>query len=240
MGKSMEFASILLLLLAGIANADELKPRVLFLGDVSYNEMSRTVAKETGNTIETTWKEAGSTSEALENLDQLLGDKPWDVIHFNFGFADLHYKDPRTRAVRAMSKFAGGVRVTSPELYEKNLAEIMQRLKATRAKLIWASTTPILKTPSEGLFDVGSEIEYNIIAAQVAQRHGVAINDLHTFVMDQIDPKRPPDMFNLKGVDLHKPIIEAIENQSGAITKTTSPDAAGKQTAGKEAGSKES
>lgn len=223
MGKSLSFASILLLLLAGIVNADEAKPRVLFLGDVSYNEMSRRVAKEMAGTIDASWKEAGSTTEALENLDQLLGDKPWDVIHFNFGFADLHFKDPSTKAVRAMSKFAGGVRVTSPAQYEKNLDEIMTRLEGTGAKLIWSSTTPILKSPSEGLYDVGSEIEYNTIAAQVAKQHGIAVIDLHTFVMDHIDPKRPPDMFNLKGVDLHKPIIKAIDAlQITAPTKKSS------------------
>ncbi len=39
-----------------------------------------------------------------------------------------------------------GVRVSTPAQYEKNLDAIVRRLNASNAKLIWGSTTPLVKT----------------------------------------------------------------------------------------------
>src|SRR3990172_9226247 len=48
----------------------------------------------------------GYTARGLDQLDAWLGEKPWDVIHFNFGLHDLkHMKngraDPRGDQVRS-------------------------------------------------------------------------------------------------------------------------------------------
>lgn len=203
---------VVCLMLAGTVSAEQEAPRVLLLGDDVYYHVNRGLGKHLKDRARVTWKKPGDTSSALEDLDEMLGEEKWDVIHFNFGFADLHYKDPSTKEVRAMSKDAGGVRVTAPQQYEKNLEELVKRLKATGAKLVWASTTPILNPqPVESLYDIGSEIEYNAIAARVMARHGVPINDMHSFVLEQIDPERPPGILDFRGIDLVTPVAKAIQ-----------------------------
>ena len=201
-------AFALALALPTTSTAEEL-PRVLLLGDSAYGGVSGAVGKELKGGAVVVTKHPGDTSSALADLDDLLGKDDWAVIHFNFGLADLHYKDPRTKAVRAMSKSAGGVRVTSPERYEKNLRELTRRLKATGAKLVWASTTPI-EGGSDDLFDAGSEVEYNAVAVRVMKEFGVPVNDLHGFVREQRAGKQARNPFDFKGIALHTRIAGSI------------------------------
>ena len=81
----------------------------------------------------------------------------------------------------------------------KTLDALVQRLKTTKAKLIWGSTTPMVTVhffPSYqgNLFDVDAEKEYNAIAARVMAKHNVPVLDLHGHVMAQFKPdeKHPP------------------------------------------------
>ena len=48
----------------------------------------------------------------------------------------------------------------APEQYEKNLRELVKRLKATGAKLVWASTTPIRHSSTQRFRDgLGDRIQ---------------------------------------------------------------------------------
>lgn len=161
-----------------VLRAEEL-PKALILGDTVYSGLSGLIANELKGRVQVVYKHPGSTSTALSQLDQLLGQDKWAVIHFNFGLAYLHDPDPGTTSVRLMSKEAGGVRVTLPDQYDKNLQELVKRLKATGAKLIWANTA-LIKT-SGPLYDAGSEVAYNEIAARIMTTNGVAINDMNSF-----------------------------------------------------------
>ena len=118
----------------------------------------------------------GDTNRGLSALDTWLGDTKWDLIHFNWGLHDLCYRNPDVKSVGNRDK-VNGTQSVPPVLYEKNLEELVQRLKKTGAKLIWASTTKVPKGES-GRF-AGDEIKYNQIAAQIMKKHGVQINDLH-------------------------------------------------------------
>ncbi len=200
-------------------------PRVLILGDQLYNEPARAVGHMLVGRAQVSFpkERPGDTGTALERLDTLLGDDPWDLIHFNFGFADLHYKAPGIKAIRAMSEKAGGVRVTSPTDYEANLHRIVQRLKETGAKLVWASTTPIHSSQFDGLYRPGSEIEYNAIAARVMRRHDVAINDMHGYVRATAKDKRDRSPFGYKGYPLHPPIAKAILQRLGLLKPLRRP-----------------
>ncbi len=200
-----------LLLVAACPAVGEELPRVLLLGDANYLNLSRTVANELKGRATVVARHPGDSTTALANLEGVLGDQSWAVIHFNFGLADLHYRDPATKAVRAMSKRAGGVRVSSPERYEKNLDALVGRLKATGAKLIWASTTPIPSSKLDDLVDPGSEVEYNAIAAKVMERHDVTVNDVHGHVTKNAEGKKLTDPFSVgRVVPLHPPVVEAI------------------------------
>jgi hypothetical protein len=191
------------LLLLPAASAQEKAPQqVLFLGDQVHGTIVQAAAKELGDQVRIHYPQGGSANDsgtALAQIDHLLGEKQWDIIYFNFGIGELFYKDPATREIRVMSKDGGGVRVSTPDRYEKQLDALVQRLKATGAKLVWGNTTPMVTVhffPSYqgNLFDSDAEKEYNAIAARLMAKHKVPVVDLHGHVMAQFKPdeKHPP------------------------------------------------
>lgn len=93
----------LLLGLGSVLGAEDL-PKALILGDTIYNGLLGSLTGDLKGQVQVVCKHPGSTGEALGQLEQLLGKDKWAVIHFNFGLADLHYKDPNTKAIRLMSR----------------------------------------------------------------------------------------------------------------------------------------
>ncbi|MBI1375791.1 MAG: hypothetical protein GC159_24030 [Phycisphaera sp.] len=211
-------------------------PRVLILGDGVYNEPSRVVAKELKGEVDVvyvTWQpdEVPDTTTALEHLDRLLGyvdkkgeklddkDRPrWDLIYFNFGLGDLIYRAPGMKSFRVMPIHVGGVRNTDPKRYEANLRELVGRLRATGAKLVWASTTPI-RHSEPNIFEKGSEIEYNAIAARVMSEQHVPIDDMYSYAKGLIDMDKPAphgfDPFFFDRKPLHPPVVAVIRKELG-------------------------
>lgn len=193
-------------------------PRVLILGDSIYRQPAAEIAKQLKGKVEIVYAtmkpgEVRHTSAVLNDLESLLGKEPWDLIYFNLGLGDLVYRAPKMRAFRALPIEAGGVRTTAPRDYEDNLRRLTTRLKASGAKLIWASTTPIRHSASN-IFLMGSEIEYNAIAAKVMREEGVPICDMYSYVFDLIDMQRPAshgaDPFFFDRKPLAPPMIRSI------------------------------
>ncbi|MDX1679086.1 MAG: SGNH/GDSL hydrolase family protein [Akkermansiaceae bacterium] len=119
----------------------------------------------------------GQTSgHGVENLPKWLGDKKWDVIHFNWGLWDVAYRHPDSKVPGKRDK-VNGTLSTTPEQYRKNLEAAVAILKQTGAKLIWCATTPIPE--GEPGRHAGDAAKYNEIAAEVMKKHGIGINDLH-------------------------------------------------------------
>lgn len=209
-----------LCLLLPVALAQEKVPQVLFLGDQVHGAIVQAAAKELGGKVRIQFPPVGSANDsgtALAKIDSLLGETKWDIIYFNFGIGDLFYKDPATREIRIMAKDAGGVRVSTPEQYEKQLDALVQRLKTTNARLIWGSTTPMAK--ANNLFDANSEIEYNTIAARVMAKHKVPVLDLHAHIMGQFKPAEKHPSYTQyaqemakRGHPLHAPIVRALQS----------------------------
>jgi hypothetical protein len=213
------------LVLFPVASAQEKVPQVLFLGDQVHNTIVQAAAKELGGKVRIHYPQGGSVNDsgsALAQIDQLLGATPWDIIYFNFGIGELFYKDPSTREIRIMAKDGGGVRVSTPEQYEKQLDALVLRLKTTNATLIWGNTTPManvhfFSSYQGNLFDANSEKEYNTIAARVMAKHKVPVVDLHGHVMAQFKPedKHPPytqyaKEMEKRGHPLHAPLVRAF------------------------------
>lgn len=160
-------------------------PRVLLIGDsisIGYTVPVRELLKGEANVLRPLTN-CGPTTRGVESLDAWLGDKKWDVIHFNFGLHDVVYfaDDGKTRA----EPTAAGARHQVPiDQYEKNLREIVQRLKKTGATLIWCSTTPV---PEGSAGRIGDEsVEYNAIAAKIMNENEIAIDDLHAFALPKL------------------------------------------------------
>lgn len=109
---------------------------------------------------------------------QLEGGK-WDVIHFNWGLHDIkHMKaDGKTVSDQASDPVNNSV-----EIYEKNLREIVAKLKASGAKLVFATTTPVPDQPMKVFRSNPDVIRYNEAALRVMKDNQIAVNDLYAFV----------------------------------------------------------
>ncbi|MHB8901705.1 MAG: SGNH/GDSL hydrolase family protein, partial [Thermoguttaceae bacterium] len=132
-------------------------PRVLLIGDsisMGYTAPVRKLLQGKAN-VHRPADNCSGTRYGLQKLDQWLAAGKWDVIHFNFGLHDAKLPPE-------------GVRYSSPEDYERNLRDLVQRLRATGARLIWATTTPV---PNGGYLApnrrFGSIAQYNAIARKV-------------------------------------------------------------------------
>ena len=157
-------------------------PRVLLIGDsisMGYTVPVRKLLEGKAN-VHRIMENGGPTTNGLAKLNLWLGDSKWDVIHFNFGLHDLKLIT------------AGRRRITVPE-YEKNLEEIVTRLKTTGAKLIWATTTPV-PGPASKLARITEDVPlYNAAAQRVMQKNHVPIDDLYTFALPRLAEIQRPE-----------------------------------------------
>jgi len=169
-------------------------PRVLLIGDSvsrGYTLAVRAALAGKAN-VHRAPENCGPTANGLKKLDVWLGRGKWDVIHFNFGIHD---------------------RGTPLADYESRLAQIIIRLKATGAKLIWASTTPIPDNPAQNQ-TAASIVERNQAAAVLMKKHGIATDDLFAAITPHLaEMQNPNDVhFNAKGYDfLGETVAKAIE-----------------------------
>jgi len=177
-------------------------PRVLLIGDsisMGYTLPVRELLKGKAN-VHRIPTNGGPTLRGLESLKRWLGDGKWDVIHFNWGLHDLRLDD------------AGKYQVPLDE-YEKNLKELVKQLKATGAKLIWCSTTPVPEkcTPPRKNADV---IAYNAAAKKIMDENGIALDDLYAFALPKIKELQLPDNvhFGPEGsAELAKAVVASLQ-----------------------------
>ncbi|MBD3266115.1 hypothetical protein GF373_05545 [bacterium] len=113
----------------------------------------------------------------MEKIEAWLGDKPWDVIHFNWGLHDVKIMED-------------GKHQVALKQYKKNFHKLVTRLTKTGARLIWCSTTPVPQVPIEKMRpprrwqDV---IRYNAAAKEIADKSKIPINDLYSFALPRLD-----------------------------------------------------
>ena len=160
---------------------DAALPDVLLIGDsisIGYTLPARAALKGVANVFRPMDADGkkpancGDTARGLKDLDEWLGDRPWRVIHFNFGLHDLKWLDAKGQYVSPDQ----GKQVAPPEKYEANLREFVARLKKTGAILVWGSTTPV-PDGSAGRVH-GDERAYNAVAEKVMKENGVLVDDL--------------------------------------------------------------
>ena len=66
------------------------------------------------------------TTNGLMHIDRWIGNKQWDIIHFNFGLHDLKHVDPITGK---NSKKKEDPYQVNPKQYKKNLTALVEKLK---------------------------------------------------------------------------------------------------------------
>jgi acyl-CoA thioesterase-1 len=155
-------------------------PRVLIIGDsisIGYTVPTRKLLSGKAN-VHRNPGNAADTATGVKQIKSWLGATKWDVIHFNFGLHDI--------------KLGTGKHQVSIEDYEKNLRDLVKTMKATNAKLIFATTTPVpdgkLNPPRKNE-DV---IAYNKVAKKVMDENGVVIDDLYEFAFPQLTKIQRP------------------------------------------------
>lgn len=166
-------------------------PRVLLIGDsisIGYTVPVRELLEDKANVIRPLTN-CGPTSRGIASIDDWLGDGHWDVIHFNFGLHDMVFysADGKTRAEPTVE---GAKHQVSTEDYEKNLRQMVERLKKTGAKLIWCTTTPVPEGSAGRLAD--EAILYNEVAAKVMKDNNIVVDDLHAFALPQLEKIQLP------------------------------------------------
>lgn len=163
---------------------DPALPRVLLIGDsisIGYTVPVRTMLAGKAN-VHRPLTNCGPTTNGVRNLDLWLGDKKWDVIHFNFGLHDLKFMGPNGENLYDPKK---GTPQVSLKEYRLNLDSIARRLRKTGAVLIWRNTTPV--PPGSKGRVVGDSKKYNDVAAKVMARYKIPTHDMFTFASAHMD-----------------------------------------------------
>ncbi len=184
--------------------ADDPKlPRVLLIGDSVSRGYTQAVRKELAGKVNVHRAPAncGPTASGLKLLNAWLGDpaKKWDAIHFNFGIHD---------------------RALAPDVYVRNLEQLVTRLAATGAKLVWASTTPIPPDTKDGEAATAAIVEKNKIAAAVMKKHGVIIDDLYGWILPDLAKFQNP-----KDVHFTAPGYDRLAQRVARVIETALPPA---------------
>ncbi len=193
--------------LKSIEDAEGL-PRVLLIGDsisIGYTLATRAQLKGKAN-VHRIPANGGDTRRGLQSMDKWLGEGKWDVIHFNWGLHDLKY------APKESPEKGNKPRVPIEE-YEKNMEQLVTRMKKTGATLIFATTTPYpagvtpIRIPADA-------VKYNEAAIRVMNKHEVTVNDLHSFALPRLkELQRPKNVhFESEGSKaLGKQVAAAIQ-----------------------------
>jgi lysophospholipase L1-like esterase len=168
-------------------------PKVLIIGDsIAGDYFSIVMNKLQGIAEVQTPQEPGNgggTTNGLLYVDKWIAEAKWDVIHFNFGLHDIKHIDPETGK---NSKNLNDPQQANPEQYGKNLRVIVQKLKASGAKLIFATTTPYPDKLGKQMRTPGMPAVYNKIAIEIMRENDIAINDIYSYVLPRMEKLQRP------------------------------------------------
>ncbi len=174
---------------------DETLPNVLILGDsisIGYTLQVRALLEGKANVYRPLKHEGArggencaGTTKGVTSIDRWLGDRKWDVIHFNFGLHDLkRVTEPGGDKISSNPQDPSQATV---EKYAENLDVIVKKLKASGARLVFANTTPVPEGSKNPFRDPADPPRYNAAAAKIMQDNGVRVNDLFAFCQPQLD-----------------------------------------------------
>jgi acyl-CoA thioesterase-1 len=153
---------------------DPALPDVLVIGDsisIGYINDVRNLLVRKFNVFRVP-DNARNTTHTLEHLDEWLAGKKWAVIHCNWGMHDLTSRGPK------------------PDAYAQNLAQLIDKLRATGATVIFATTTPI--PPDNIGRQPGAELPYNAKALEIMKAKHVLVNDLYHAALPHLEQWQQP------------------------------------------------
>lgn len=197
-------------------------PNVLLIGDsisIGYHLAVRDLLDGQANVFRPPTN-CGPTTNGVKSIEQWIGDRKWDVIHFNFGLHDLKYMGPKGSNL-ADPDSAGSHQQVPIDEYKKNLTMIAKRIKATGAEVIWRETTPVPKG-SKGRVP-GDSDRYNQAAAEViAKVGGFTTDPMFQFATDNAQHQLPANVHytaggsKILGQHVAKQVADALKQNTAA------------------------
>lgn len=198
-------------------------PNVLILGDsisIGYTLEVRKLLAGKANVFRPLKgsgpENCSGTTAGVQNIDRWLEGRKWDVIHFNWGLHDMKHVS-KDDPIKASSKAEDPVQATV-EAYAKNMEALVKKLKATGAKLIFATTTPVAPGTSSPLREPESPGIYNAAALKLMKENNIAVNDLYAFCLPQLNKIQLPKNVHFKSEgsialakEVARKITEALE-----------------------------
>ncbi len=181
-------------------------PNVLIIGDsisMGYSLQVRKQLKKHANVYRPTRinerngklvpENCQGTTLGLQKIDDWLGDRKWAVIHFNFGLHDLkHVVEPGSSK---NSQNPEAPLQATVEQYAKNLEQIVEKLKQTKARLVFATTTPVVPDVKGVPREPDSPPKYNAAALEIMKANKIRVNDLFAFCLPHLSEwQRPRDV----------------------------------------------
>ena len=164
---------------------DATRPRVLLIGDSILNGyLSATVKALNGKVYVDAWVNPYCQSDKFNQLlaEVLEKNGPYAVVHINLG---LHgWQKGRIQEGTFQPLTEGFINVI--------------RQKCPKARIIWASTTPVRIKNKIGELDPEINaiiIEHNRMAAEVMAKHKIPVNDFYSLLINKLDLARP-DQFH--------------------------------------------
>jgi len=167
-------------------------PEVLIIGDsisMGYGPVVKRLL-EGKATVSRPNENCESTQKGIVKLEEWLGNKKYKVIYFNFGLHDLKHVDAVTKEPSAKAQ---DPLLTDLPAYAANLTVIASKLKATGAKVIFATTTPVPEHPGTPLREPFMPEKYNNVAKEVMAKEGIEVDDLYNLALPQIKQIQIPD-----------------------------------------------
>lgn len=195
-------------------------PNVLILGDsisIGYTLQVKALLKGKANVFRPNKvakpENCQGTINGVKHIDRWLSVQKWDVIHFNWGLHDLKRVKYLDNGKMVNSTEASDPYQATVEQYRENMEGLVAKLKATNAKLIFATTTPVAANSSGPLREVDGPIRYNAAALEIMKANSIPVNDLYSFCLPQLEEWQAPDgvHFTRQGsVDLAEKVAAGI------------------------------
>lgn len=172
--------------------------RVLLLGDsirMGYDDFLRDLLKDQCEVIYDSEDNGRFAAYTLWQANQLLKQYGnFDLVHWNNGYWDMNVEAPMTEAIHPV------------EEYVHFLRRIIGLLRQNGAKIIFATTTPILQGgSSQDNTGTGVQINYsnewvetyNAAAKKLMAEEHIPVNDFYALCMEDKNRYKCEDMLHL-------------------------------------------
>ena len=201
---------------------DPALPNVLILGDsvsIGYTLPVRRLLEGKANVFRPISPDGShtvnccGTTFGLQHINDWLAGHKWAVIYFNWGLHDLKHVNPESG--KNSNNPNDPVQATVKQ-YSHNLKLIVRRLKATGARLIFATTTPVVPGTSNPYRSPDAPAHYNAAAVKIMKANGIRVDDLYAFCKPHLRQWQLPHNVHFNAIGwsrLAKHVAAVIEKE---------------------------